>query len=137
MIKKTISYTDFNGNAINEDAYFNLNTAELAELYATWGKDPAEALKSLVDENDIPGMFAVINAFIRKSYGVKSEDGKRFKKSEELADEFFQSCAYEALFDELISSPDALERFINGCLPAGIVAEMNAHPELLREFKRQ
>ena len=32
MLKKTIKYTDYNGQQREEDFYFNLNKAELAEM---------------------------------------------------------------------------------------------------------
>ena len=32
MFKKTITYTDFNGNERTEDFYFHLSKAELAEM---------------------------------------------------------------------------------------------------------
>jgi hypothetical protein len=32
MLKKTITYTDYNGNKLTEDFYFNLSRAEIAEM---------------------------------------------------------------------------------------------------------
>ena len=32
MVKKTIKYSDYNGNEIEEDFYFNLSKVELLEM---------------------------------------------------------------------------------------------------------
>ena len=117
MIKQTITYEDFNGNKQTEDFYFNLTKAELIELevekdggMASWlsGVVAAESKKELVD---------TFKKIILLSYGKKSEDGKRFIKSQELRDEFEQHAAYAELFMMLAEDDKAAAAFINGVVP--------------------
>ena len=56
-------------------------------------------------------------SIIRKAYGVKSPDGKRFIKSDELSDEFMQTEAYSDLFMTLITDAQAAADFVNGVMP--------------------
>lgn len=55
---------------------------------------------------------------IRKAYGVKSADGRRFIKNQEVWDEFAQTEAYSKLFMELATDAKAASAFVNGIVPA-------------------
>ena len=60
-------------------------------------------------------MYDLLNDFVLTAYGVKSEDGKRFIKSEQIREEFKQSLAYEALIEDFHDdSRKVLEHFISG-----------------------
>ena len=125
MLKKTITYTDYNDVERKEDFYFNLSKAEIAEmemgLSASGGL--ASMYKKIVDAQDIPEIIRVFNELIFKSYGEKSPDGKRFIKSEELSTAFSQTEAYTTLFMELASDADKAAEFFNGILPKEFSSE--------------
>ena len=78
MIKKTITYTDYNGVSRTEDFWFNLSTAELMKMELGTRGGFSEMMTRIVQANDVPTMMKVFDDFIRKSYGQKSPDGKRF-----------------------------------------------------------
>lgn len=118
MLKKTITYTDYNGTQRTEDHYFNLSKAELAEMEMGTAGGLAEMLTRIVAAQDAPAIMKVFKDLIVKAYGVKSADGKRFIKSEEISTEFLQTEAYSELFMELIQDADAMAAFINGIVPA-------------------
>ena len=61
---------------------------------------------------------------IMKAYGVKSDDGKRLIKSEELSIAFTQTEAYSVLFMELITDDKAAADFVNCIIPNEIQAEV-------------
>lgn len=131
MLKKTIKYTDFNGNEVSEDFYFNLTKAEVAEmeLSATHldadGKASGgmqEMLQSVVNSGSGKRIIEVFKEILSKSYGVRSEDGKRFIKSDQLFEEFTQTAAYSEFFMELITEADSAADFIKGVMPAELSA---------------
>lgn len=126
MLKKTITYTDYDGVERKEDFYFNLNKAELIEMELGTSGGLANRIKKIVDSQDATAIIKIFKDLVLKAYGVKSDDGKRFIKSKELSEEFSQTEAYANLFMELASNADEATRFINGILP---VQPGNAIPD--------
>ncbi len=122
MVKKTITYTDFDGNKRTEDFYFNLTKAEAVELDASTPGGLSTLLSSIQKENDIFKGLQFMKDFILKAYGEKSSDGKKFMKSAEISAAFYPTEAYSELFWELCTNPDAMTQFINGVLPHDALA---------------
>lgn len=117
MLKKAITYTDYNGVERTEDFYFNLSKAEVMEMELGTVGGLAEMLKKIVDSQDVPALIKNFKEIILKAYGEKSPDGKRFIKSEELSTAFSQTEAYSTLFMELATDHEAASVFINGIIP--------------------
>lgn len=134
MLKKTITYEDFNGNMCTEDFFFNLTTAELTELQLSYTGGFATYLQQIVDAQDIPTLAKVFKEIVLMSYGEKTADGKRFVKrnaeGRRLADEFVDSAAYSALYTELFTNDKTASDFINAILPKNIPATNDNHPAL-------
>lgn len=129
MIKKTITYTDFNGDTRTEDFYFNLTNSELLRLknrIPAWSDDVdlSRVTADTVKDSDLESMVESFETFILSSYGEKSEDGKRFVKSDEITTGFMQSAAYEALFEEFINDPNSFSNFLIGIVPKSIADTM-------------
>ena len=121
MLKKTITYTDYNGSERTEDFYFNLNKAEIMEMEMSTTGGLAEMINRIVAAQDAPAIIKVFKDLVLKAYGIKSPDGKRFVKvdnGKRLADEFAQTEAYSILFMELATDADAAAKFVNGIVPA-------------------
>lgn len=117
MLKKTITYTDYNGNECTEDFYFNLTKAELMEMELSVAGGMTELIQKVVNANDVPTIVKIFKELIFKAYGEKSADGKRFIKSEELSTAFSQTEAYSILFTELATDSKAAANFVNGVIP--------------------
>lgn len=117
MLKKTITYRDYNGTERTEDFYFNLSEAEVMEMEMSTAGGLAEMIKGIVAAQDAPAIIKTFKDLILKAYGEKSPDGKRFAKSKEIAEAFSQTEAYSKLFMELATDADAGAKFINGILP--------------------
>ena len=126
MYKKTITYPDYNGEEIKEDFYFNLTKAEILEMQLEKEGGLAEKIQALVDSKNVPELIKIFKELILRSYGKKSDDGKRFIKSPELSREFTQTEAYSELFMELATDSDAASAFINGIIPANLAKELPA-----------
>lgn len=118
MLKKTFTYTDYNGVERTEDHYFNLSKAELMEMELSTTGGLAEMINNIVAAQDAPAIVKIFKELVLKAYGKKSPDGRRFIKSQELADEFSQTEAYSQLFMELATDADAAAKFVNGIVPA-------------------
>lgn len=123
MLKKTITYEDFNGDQVSEEFFFHLSKAELVELEMSHEGGLSESLKRIVDAEDNKRIIAEFKNIILSSYGKRSEDGRRFIKNQTLREEFESSEAYSTLFMELITDTNAAVEFINGVIPAGMAEE--------------
>lgn len=123
MLKKTITYTDYNGSERTEDFYFNLSKAEVMEMEMGTSGGLAETIKKIVATQDVPAIIKIFKDLVLRAYGEKSLDGKRFIKSDELSTGFSQTEAYSILFMELATDADAAAKFINGIVPADLAAE--------------
>ena len=117
MLTKVISYVDYDGNERSETCYFNLTKAELAELNLTTEGGLQTVLQKIIDAKNVPELTKWFKKIILMAYGVKSDDGRRFIKSEELTEAFTQTEAYSELFMELITDSEAASKFVNGLLP--------------------
>lgn len=126
MLKKSITYTDFNGDQITEDFFFHLSKAELIELEMSHKDGLSEAMKKIIEAEDGKAIMEEFKKIILKAYGKKSEDGKRFIKTQELREEFESSEAFSELFMELVTNADAASEFVNGMVPAGFAEEIEA-----------
>lgn len=117
MLKKTITYTDYNGTERTEDFYFNLNEAEMIELETGINGGYTEWVERVVKTKDGATIMKLFKDFIFRSYGIKSLDGVRFEKSKEISEGFMQTEAYNVLFLELVTDADAAAKFVNAVVP--------------------
>ncbi len=118
MLKKTITYNDYNGVERKEDFYFNLSKAEIMEMELSIPGGFAGMIEKIIASKDIPSIIKIFKELILKAYGEKSADGKRFVKSEDLSAAFSQTEAYSNLFMELATDDNSASAFINGLVPA-------------------
>ena len=120
MLKKTITYTDYNGSERTEDFYFNLSKAELMEMAMSTAGGLAEMITNIIAAQDSPAIIKIFKELVLKAYGEKSPDGKRFIKSDEIAMAFSQTEAYSQLFMELATNADVAAKFVNGVTPSDV-----------------
>ena len=118
MLKKTITYTDYNGVERTEDFYFNLSKAELIDMEMGIDGGMVEMIKKIVAAKDNPAIMAIFKKLVLQAYGEKSADGKRFIKSDELSTAFAQTEAYSNLYVELSTNAEEAAKFVNGIIPA-------------------
>lgn len=124
MLKKNITFEDFNGNTVNEDHYFHLSKADLIELEVSHSGGLQAWITRIIETEDAKALIEEFKKLILSSYGKKSEDGRRFIKDAELRDDFKSSPAYEELFMELVTNPDKASEFVNGIVPKGLEKDM-------------
>ena len=132
MIKKTVTYTDFNGNERTEDFYFNLTQVELAELdlgVSGVAGGLLGMLKKIVQEKNQRQIVEYFKKIVLMSYGEKSVDGRRFTKSDEIRNGFAPTEAYSKIFMELAGDADKAAKFINGIMPKEVLEEAKKLPK--------
>ena len=113
MYSKTITYTDFNGTERTETFYFHLSKPELLSLSTDKAK--------LTDLNN----FEFFKYIILQSYGVKSEDGRRCVKNDEIRNEFEQMEAFSVIFTDLAFDSEEAIKFVRGIVPGELVDMLN------------
>lgn len=118
MYTKTITYTDYDGNERTEDFCFNLNEVELMDMRLN-GTGMADAIEKIAKAEDKSAIIASFKELIRMAYGEKSNDGRRFMKSDGIFASFAETNAYPKLFMELGTNDKAAADFINGIMPQG------------------
>lgn len=117
MLKKTVTYTDYNGNERTEDFYFNLTKAECVEMNLSTAGGLDAYLQKIVDTKDVPALITQFKDLVLKAYGEKSADGRRFMKDDEIRRAFAETEAYSVIFMELVADADAAAAFVNGIVP--------------------
>lgn len=126
MLKKKITYTDYNGMERTDNFYFNMTEREIVMLLAKLGvEDLKEYANKLAESGDFKAMFSFVDDIILSSIGAKSEDGKRFVKTQKIRDEFEQSEAYNVMFMDFLQNPSSASSFASA-----IVAKAKAKPSL-------
>ena len=120
MLKKTVTYVDYNGVERTEDFYFNLSKAEVAEMEMSVEGGFSKMLEEIVKSKDNVRIMELFKQMVLKAYGEKSADGKRFVKSKELSEAFSQTEAYSEIFMELALDEKAAAAFVNGIMPANL-----------------
>ena len=120
MLVYTETYTDYDGNQRTEDFRFHFSQAELLEMEMSTEGGFSARVNRIINANSQPELLQVMKTFILDAYGVKSEDGRRFKKNAEIRQEFLESPVYSRIFMRLTIGPNAAEeaaKFINGVTP--------------------
>ena len=141
MLAKKITYTDFDGEERTETFYFNLTKAELLEMQIKHPGGYGEYLQRIIDAKDQVEVMDAFTELLAASYGEKSEDGRRFRKSKELFEDFKSTVAYDELFVEILTDANAAVNFVNGILPKFDVSEeqkqeINARTKALIDSKK-
>lgn len=127
MLKKNITYKDFEGNPVTEEFCFHMMEADFVDLdfkYEEYG-GLREYLKQLVkdiQEKEERGetapkrpMYEFLKEMISVSVGKRV--GKQFDRSEEIKKRFFQTGAYSVFLIEMLEKPDGIPEFIESITP--------------------
>ena len=116
MVYKDVKYTDYNGNQVTDRLHFNLNQYEILKMDSRYPEGLEEHILSVVRSGDKRKIMEWFEEFVCASYGIKSEDGKRFIKSKEISEAFIQSEAFNSLFFEFLSDQKAMSDFFNSII---------------------
>ena len=137
MIKKNITYVDFNGEERTDAFYFNLSKAELMDIELDYNGNMSEAMNIMLEKRDMKGILGLLSKLVRKAYGEKSGDGKRFLKNKELEDGFVTTDAFSNLLIELVNDEKKLEAFVAGVVPADMREEIEKRIDEKRDTEAE
>lgn len=126
MLKVTRTYEDWDGVERTEDFYFNLSKAELAEMELSNDGGFENYLTKIINSKDNKKIIEVFKDLLLKSYGIKSDDGKRFMKSEEISKAFSETPVYSDLFMELATDDGKAAEFVNGVIPKDLKKQLDS-----------
>ena len=134
MLKRDITYEDFNGDTVTETFYFNLTKTEIIELEVSYDGGLEAMLRSIIKAENVRALVSEFKKIVLLSYGERSEDGKRFVKNDGMREAFSQTAAFDTLFMELATNDDAASIFIKGILPKDMAQEADK-PETVGGLK--
>lgn len=117
MLKKTVTYTDFNGVERTEDFYFNLTMQELTEMELEVEGGLTTILDKIIKAQSVPELVKYFKIILLKAYGVKSDDGRRFIKNDEVRADFESTQAFSDIYMEFANDDKAAADFVNAIMP--------------------
>lgn len=120
MLKKTITYKDFNGVERTEDFYFHLTKADVLQMEMSINGGMSTSLQKIIQTQDSAKIVEIFKDIIKKSYGEKSTDGRRFIRNDEVFANFAETEAYSQLYMELATDADKAAEFINNLVPKDV-----------------
>ena len=126
MLKWDVSYTDYNNVDRTDTLHFHLNEPELLDLEMRYKNGLSSELTRLVAEGDNAQALDLVKDLIHRSYGIKSDDGKFFHKSESITNDFVNSAMYGTfLLDLFESGSDRVAAFVTGLMPKKLIDRVN------------
>lgn len=124
MYSEIVTYTDYNGVERKEEFLFNLTKAELLEMEMGIVGGFNAMVQRAIDAQDQPTLIATFKDLLLKSVGVKSADGRRFIKNDDVRNDFKETEAYSILFLKYATDAEAASKFINGIVPTDLSKEI-------------
>lgn len=133
MIRKTVTYHDFDGNEVTKEFYFNLNQMEVRELDKTIPGGLQPLLEKIQLEKDTDKIVDLLDMLILWSYGERDGDDGRFikedSKGRRLSKYFKLSEAWDVMFMDLVQNERELTDFLLGILPPETREKVRAEME--------
>lgn len=118
MLKKTITYTDYDGVQRTEDFYFNLSKAEITEMELSMEGGMRAYIQKIIAAKSQLALVTLFKEIVMKSYGKKSPDGRLFMKNDAIRAEFEAHPAYSMIYMDLVTDEAKASAFVNGIIPA-------------------
>ena len=125
MWKFTAEYEDWNGNPRKKELLFNLTIDEMYSMQNSVKGGLETYYQRILDEQDNVALYKRFEDLVKLAYGVKSDDGDRFIKNDEVFNAFKESGAYSVFMEYLLTTEDGATKFINGIMPAKVKAKLN------------
>lgn len=123
MVKKTVTYLDFEGKEVTKDFYFNLSKMEFRVLDRKIPGGLQNMIDQIMQEKDEDRLIDLLDILILESYGEKAEDGRFVKEDRygrRLSSFFKISEAWDVMFMNLVSNDKELHEFLMGIVPKDV-----------------
>jgi len=123
MYKKSLTYETFDGVQVTEVFRFNFTAAELTDMELNMPGGMQKYINDIIEAKDNREMVRLFKELLIKSYGIISDDGRRFIKNDQIREEFQQTNAYSELFMLFATDEKEASKFINEILPKNLVEQ--------------
>ena len=117
MLKKQITYKDYDGNDKTSTLYFHLNRFEWLELETYTKGGLIENLQHAIETGNAKKTIDILKKIILRAYGEKNPETGAFEKSDDIAIRFSKTEAFSELFYELAYNEEASKAFFLGLIP--------------------
>jgi len=134
MYVKEIEYTDFNGVSRKEKFYFNLTKAEILDMELGKTGGLTEYIQKILQAQDTPSIMSLFKTLLLKSYGVKSDDGRRFIKNDQVREDFEQTQAFSDLYMLLALDDNEASKFVNAIVPDDMKVSQEQKAQFVKEL---
>lgn len=131
MLKKSITYTDYDGYEKTDVLYFHLNKFEWLELETYTKGGLIENLEHALETNNSKKTIDLLKKIILRAYGEKNPETGAFEKDDDISIRFSKTEAFSELFYELAYNEESSKAFFMGLIPA------DARDEAERMLKEQ
>ena len=136
MLKKTITYRDYDDNVRTDTLYFNLNKFEWLELETYTKGGLIENLTHAIESNNAKKTIDILKKIILRAYGEKDPETGAFEKNDDLAIRFSRTEAFSELFMELAYNGETSKAFFLGLIPPEVRAEAEEKMRKMEEEEK-
>lgn len=123
MIKKLVTYKDYDGKSRTDTLYFHLNKFEWLELQTYTKGGLIENLTRALETNNAKKTIDLLKKILLRAYGEKDPETGEFEKDDDRAIRFSKTDAFSELFYELAYNEESSKAFFLGLIPPEARAE--------------
>ena len=134
MVKKTITYEDFEGNQKTKDFYFHMNQVEFSKLNGEVPGGLEKRMQTIIQDQDEDALLRMIDLLVSRSFGKFDEEDEFTKidrNGRPLYEKFVNTDAYDKLIIELIQSEKNIVSFLTEVMPK------NMQGKIEEEYRKQ
>lgn len=117
MLKKNITYTNYEETLETKTFYFNLSKFEWLELEAYTKGGLIKNLKHSLETDNLKKTIDLLKKIILRAYGERDIETGEFIKSDDLAVKFSRTEAFSELFYELAYDEAKSKDFFTRLIP--------------------
>jgi hypothetical protein len=128
MIKKTITYEDYNGEERTKDFYFHMNQVEFSKLNGEIPGGIEKRMQKVIEDRDEDALLRMIDLLVSRGYGEFNDDDEFTKvgrNGRPLYEKFVNTDAYDQLIIELIQGENSIVEFLRGMMPKKIQGKID------------
>jgi hypothetical protein len=140
MIKKTITYEDYNGDERTKDFYFHMNQVEFSKLNGEIPGGIEKRMQKVIEDRDDDALLRIIDLLVSRGYGEFNDEDeftKISKNGRPLYEKFVNTDAYDQLIIELIQNENNIVEFLRGMMPKKVQGRIDEEMKKRQEEEKK
>lgn len=140
MIKKTITYEDYNGEERTKDFYFHMNQVEFSKLNGEIPGGIEKRMQKVIEDRDEDALLRIIDLMVSRGYGEFNDDDEFTKvgrNGRPLYEKFINTDAYDQLIIELIQNENNIAEFLRGMMPKKVQGRIDEEMKKRQEEEQK